>query len=82
MSSVNDALDFSKIEVGELRMEANEASLRDIFSEVMTVMRSAYGLPRTGATGVMRLRLKVAKNVPREKILADDGRVRQVKSRP
>lgn len=75
---MNDALDLSKIEVGVLRVEARPAFLRETLLEVITIMRSAYSVPRTRKTGDIRLRLKVAESVPQEEILADEVRVRQV----
>lgn len=78
---VNDALDFSKIEVGQLRVEAGPAFLREALMEVMMIMRSTYRSPRGEATADVRLCLEVAESVPAKQVLADIGRIRQVRAR-
>lgn len=76
---MNDALDFSKIEAGKLRVEAAPAFLGQTFMDVMQVMRSTYRSPTGDTTADVRLRLEVEETVPRTEVLADVGRIRQVR---
>ena len=76
--SVNDALDYSKTEIGEMRMEARAASLPKTLLEVMQIMQSAYRSPKGEAVGDVILRLEVDKSIEIAPVLADEARIRQV----
>ena len=76
--SVNDALDYSKTEIGEMRMEARPAPLRKTLLEVMQIMQSAYRSPKGEAVGDVVLKLEVDESVATAPVLADEARIRQV----
>ena len=71
LSSLNDFLDFSKSETGELELDAVDFALRGLLDEVI----SAFA-PQTDANGV-KLRCAVAPDIPAQ-WRGDPGRLRQI----
>ena len=71
MNLVNDVLDLSKIEAGELILELVETDLRDLLDDVVGL--TAFNAQARGLEMVCR----VAPGVP-EQVLVDSGRLRQI----
>ena len=68
---VDDILDLSKIETGQLALRPNRFQLRPLLESALTMLR-----PRAELRG-SRLRLAIADDAP-EVLIADAGRLRQV----
>lgn len=71
LTVINDILDLSKIEAGQLRTEQIETSLPRILVEVDTLMR-----PRITAKGV-DLKMALVTSIP-DRIISDPTRLRQI----
>lgn len=71
LTVINDILDLSKIEAGQLRTEQIETSLPRILIEVDTLMR-----PRIEAKGV-ELKIALVTSIP-DRIVSDPTRLRQI----
>lgn len=80
--SVNDVLDLSKIEAGELQVVARPTALRDLLVDAVDFMRRTYRRPWAPAGGDVRLRLSVSESIPSGDVLADAHRIRQVGGLP
>ncbi len=71
LSLVNDILDLSKIEAGQLSLEAIDFDLRDLFEQAADI----YAL-KTSAKG-LELAVNIAPEVP-EALVGDPARLRQI----
>src|SRR5262245_18358387 len=71
LALVNDVLDFSKVEAGEMRMESLSCDLRDTVAQVVNMFR-----PRADAKA-LGLEVRVHEPVPHS-ILGDALRLRQI----
>ncbi|MES9994388.1 MAG: response regulator [Candidatus Thiodiazotropha sp.] len=71
LSIINDILDFSKIEAGKLDLEFIDVTLKDVVSQVTSLMKNAA--ERRG----LKLNYNIARDVPRV-VRGDPIRVRQI----
>lgn len=71
LSVVNDILDYSKLEAGELQVEKREFFIRDLLAEIVTAFR-----PLAEGKG-LRLDLEIDPGLPAS-IVSDRHRIRQI----
>ncbi len=72
LSIINDVLDISKIEAGQVTLSEKEFSANDLVSEI----RKEYFHKATGKNLEFRLRLPVTE--PEIKLISDESRIKQV----